>query len=392
MSAPGSGGMDGRQADDAGWSDPGTGAGNGRVHGGTNGGHNGNGRREVTVADVAAAAKVSKATAARALGDYGAVSEAVRDRVQAAAEQLGYRPNALARTMSTGRSNTLGIVVGDIENPFFAQATRGAADVANAAGFDLILSNSDEEAETEQNAIGVQLAKRVDGLLVAPASSVDAENLHTVIGAGRPLVLFDRAVPELEVDTVIADNRRGARQLTGLLVDAGHHRIAFISTIRHPDGYRRGDVLGSSSVADRVHGFMETLDRAGVADPAAFVHLNARNEGVEVLARRLLEDEDRGITAIVASDSLIALGVFRAARAVGRSIPHDLSLVAFDDADWTGVTTPAITVMSQPIHEIGAEAARLLIRRIGGDGGPPVTRVLDQHLIERESVGAPHAR
>ena len=322
---------------------------------------NGNGRREVTVSDVAAAAKVSKATAARALGDYGAVSEAVRDRVQAAAELLGYRPNALARTMSTGRSNTLGIVVGDIENPFFAQATRGAADVANAAGFDLILSNSDEEAETEQKAIGVQLAKRVDGLLVAPASSVDIENLRTIVDAGRSLVLFDRAAPELEVDTVIADNRRGAEQLTGLLTAAGHRRIAFISTIRHPDHYRRGDILGSSSVADRVQGFVEALEQAGVNAPEALVHLNARQEGVERLARRLLDDDDdRGITAIVA--------------------------ISAPTIEKMTVTTPAVTVMAQPIHEIGAEAARLLLRRIGGDGAPPVTRVLEQHLIERESV------
>lgn len=365
-------------------------SGSGQNGNGTNGGHNGNGRREVTVADVAAAAKVSKATAARALGDYGAVSDAVRDRVQAAAEQLGYRPNALARTMSTGRSNTLGIVVGDIENPFFAQATRGAADVANAAGFDLILSNSDEDAETEAKAIGVQLAKRADGLLVAPASSVETGNLRTIVDAGRPLVLFDRAAPELHVDTVIAANRSGSRDLTSLVVDAGHRRIAFISTIAHPRDFAPGEKLSSSSVAERVQGFVETLRAAGVAEPERCVHLNARREGVGRLARRLLEGED-AVTAIVASDSLIALGVFRAARELGMRIPQDLSLVAFDDADWTGVTTPGITVMAQPIHEIGAEAAKLLIRRIRGDGGPPVTRVLDQHLIARESVGPPIA-
>ena len=347
-----------------------------------------NGRREVTVSDVATTAGVSKATAARALGDYGAVSAAVRDRVLAAAEQLGYRPNALAKTMSTGRSNTLGIVIGDIENPFFAQATRGAADVANAAGFDLILSNSDEDAEIEANAIGVQLAKRVDGLLVAPASSVHIDNLRTIIDAGRPLVLFDRAAPELQVDTVIAANRRGAKDLTSLLLDAGHRRIAFISTIAHDGPFRRADSLASSSVDERVQGFVESLEAAGVPEPEQFVHLNARIEGVEQLARRLLEG-DAAVTAIVASDSLIALGVFRAARALGRRIPDDLSLVAFDDADWTGVTTPGVTVMAQPIHEIGAEAARLLIRRIRGDGGPPVTSVLEQRLIARDSVAPP---
>ncbi|MGC5170350.1 LacI family DNA-binding transcriptional regulator [Micromonospora sp. DT81.3] len=350
-------------------------------------GHDDTGR-EVTVSDVAAAAGVAKATAARALGDYGAVSESARDRVLLAAERLGYRPNALARTMSTGRSNTVGIVVGDIENPFFAQATRGAADVAAAAGLDVILSNSDEDAEIEAKAIGVQLAKRVDGLLVAPASSIDASNLQTVLTARRPVVLFDRALPGLPVDTVIAANRTGAAVLTTLLVDAGHRRIAFISTLGHPGRYHAGDVLSTSSVAERVEGFTSALARAGVPDPASFVHLNAREEGVERLTRRILS-EDPGITAIVSSDSLIALGVFRVARALGLRIPGDLSLVAFDDADWTGVSTPGITVMAQPIHEIGAEAARLLVRRIRGDGAPPVLRVLDQHLIERESVAPP---
>jgi LacI family transcriptional regulator len=355
---------------------------------GVGGGH---AAREVTVSDVAAAAGVAKATAARALGDYGAVSESVRDRVLTAAERLGYRPNALARTMSTGRSNTLGIVVGDIENPFFAQATRGASDVAAAAGFDLILSNSDEDGEIEAKAIGVQLAKRVDGLLVAPASSIDDDNLRTVVAARRPLVLFDRAVPGLEIDTVIAANRTGAGILTALLLDAGHRRIAFISTLGHPDRYRAGDVLSTSSVAERVEGFTSALAGAGVPDPASFVHLNARQEGVERVTRRILQ-EDPGITAIVSSDSLIALRVFRTARELGLGIPDDLSLVAFDDADWTGVSTPGITVMAQPIHEIGAEAARLLVRRIRGDGAPPVFRVLDQHLIQRDSVARPRAR
>lgn len=348
---------------------------------------NGRGRREVTVSDVALAAGVSKATAARALGDYGVVSEPVRDRVLVAAENLGYRPNALAKTMNTGRSHSIGIVVGDIENPFFGQATRGAADVATAAGYDLLLSNSDEDPETEAKALGVQLAKRVDGLLVAPASSVDPEPLRPVLESGRPLVLFDRAVPSLEVDTVIAANRTGGRTLTQLLLAAGHHRIAFISNIDHPGDYRAGDVISTSSVAERVDGFVSALSDAGVRDAARFVHLNARREGVEQLTRRILSDPQRGITAIVSSDSLIALAVFRVARALGRRIPDELSLVAFDDSDWTGVSSPGITVMAQPIHEIGTEAARLLIRRIAGDGAPPMLRVLDQELIERGSIG-----
>jgi LacI family transcriptional regulator len=345
-----------------------------------------NGRREITVSDVAAAAKVSKATAARVLGGYGAASEAVRDRVQAAADELGYHPNALAKTMTTGRSNSIGIIVGDIENPFFAQATRGAADVAKAAGYDLILLNSDEQADAEQNAISVLLARRVDGILVAPASTTDPSSLREAVERGRPLVLFDRVADGVDVDTVVADNLAGSRQLTRLLLDVGHRRIAFVSTIAHSGGYRVGDRLGSSSVDDRVRGFVEALADAGVADPAAFVHLNARRDGVDAIVRRLVGD---GITAIVASDSLIAQAAFRELRTLGVRIPADVSLVAFDDADWTSLAAPSLTVMSQPIHGIGAEAARLLIRRIAGDGAPTEHLVLPQRLVERESVAPP---
>lgn len=351
----------------------------------------GTGRREATVSDVARLARVSKATAARALGDYGAVSDAVRDRVQKAADELGYRPNALARTMSTGRSHTLGIIIGDIENPFFAKATRGAADVAAEAGYDLILSNSDEEPAVEAKAVAVQLAKQVDGLLIAPASSLEPGNLQPVLDAGRPLVLFDRTVPGVEVDAVITDNRAGARQLTELMLDAGHRRIAFISTLAHDGAFRTGEELSSSAVADRVIGFMETLAAAGVAHPATFVHLNARRDGVDALAARLLDGDD-AVTAIIASDSLIALAVFRAAQERGVLIPQQLSLAGFDDAPWMSVTTPGVTVVEQPIHEIGAQATRTLLHRIRGDGRPPETTVLPQALVERGSVAAPPQR
>ncbi|WP_430647478.1 LacI family DNA-binding transcriptional regulator [Agromyces sp. GXS1127] len=345
-----------------------------------------NGRREVTVSDVAAAAKVSKATAARVLGGYGAASEGVRDRVHAAAEELGYRPNALAKTMNTGRSNSIGIIVGDIENPFFAQATRGAADVAKAAGYDLILLNSDEHPDAEENAISVLLAKRVDGILVAPASTTRPDSLRAAVDSGRPMVLFDRVAAGLDVDTVVADNLTGARRLTELLLAAGHRRIALVSTIVHDGEYRIGDRLGSSSVDDRVSGFVGALVAAGIEDPARFVHLNARRDGVDAIVRGLAAD---GITAIVASDSLIAQAAFRTLRDVGVPIPASMSLVAFDDADWTSLSAPAITVMAQPIHEIGAEAARLLLRRIAGDGAPRENVVLAQRLIERESIAPP---
>ena len=135
---------------------------------------------------------MSKAQAARALGNYGAVSDDVRERVLAAAEELAYRPDELARSMNTGKSHTIGVVVGDIENPHFGLATRGITDTAKKSGFNVILINTDEDTGAEIDAVRVLLDKRVDGLIVAPASSVETQHLQRVHESGRPLVLLDR--------------------------------------------------------------------------------------------------------------------------------------------------------------------------------------------------------
>ncbi|HXH33970.1 MAG TPA: LacI family DNA-binding transcriptional regulator [Plantibacter sp.] len=351
----------------------------------------GSNRRETTVSDVARAARVSKATAARALGDYGAVSDDVRDRVQAAAERLGYRPNALAKSMNTGKSNTIGVVIGDIENPFFARATRGISDVARAAGFDLILANSDEELEAETAAIELLLDKRVDGFIVTPASSIETRSLQTVLAAGRPMVLLDRRAEGLDAETVTADNAAGAAAATRRLLETGHERIAFISTVAHATPYVLGDDVVSSSVGDRIDGFTTALRQAGIADPASFVRLDARVLGIEQVARDVLTGPGR-VTAIIASDSLVGSAVFRTIRELGLRIPDDVSLVAFDDADWTTLTTPPITVVSQPIYELGAESARRLIAQIGGTPRVPGELILAQSIVERGSVGAPPLR
>lgn len=352
------------------------------------------------MADVASKAGVAKATAARALGDYGAVSAKVRERVRAAAAELGYRPNEVARSMSTGRSNTIGIIVGDIENPAFAQATRGASDVAEAAGYDLILSNSGEQPDAEETAIEVQLSKRVDGLLIAPASSLRTRNYTAIVDAGRPVVFFDRVVYDFEAEAVVAANRDGAERLAGVLLDAGHRRIAYVSTLEDPepvseravwedDGALRFEPgLASSVIDDRVGGIGTALRAAGIGDPLAFVRLGANIDGIGRIVTELVTG-DPAVTAIIASDSVIAIQAFRAIRELGLRIPDDVSLVAFDNAPWTSVTDPGITVISQPERELGALAARLLIARIEGAEGPAVRHTLPQELIERGSVAPP---
>jgi LacI family transcriptional regulator len=349
---------------------------------------NGARRRDVTVADVAKAAQVSKAQAARALGNYGAVSEDVRERVLAAAEELEYRPNELARSMNTGKSHTIGVVVGDIENPHFGLATRGITDTAKKSGFNVILINTDESTAAEVEAVRVLLDKRVDGLIVAPASSVETQHLRQVHESGRPLVLLDRWADGLAVETVAVDMGAISYESTRYLLDSGHRRIAFISTLHADAPYSRALQLDSSQISDRLKGMQGAFADAGCEFPEDLVRLNAGDaDSIRNLTREVLLGTDPA-TAVVASDGLVALSVVEAVQEMGLRIPDDVSFLMYDDFAWTRLTTPPLTVVAQPVYEMGAAAASALIRHI--EGRPPLAPApeFNATLVRRGSVGA----
>jgi LacI family transcriptional regulator len=347
-------------------------------------------KRLITVQDVAREAGVSKATAARVLGGYGPTSPTVREKVLAAAQQLGYQANELARSMTTGRSGTIGVIVGDVENPYFGQAVRGISDVATAAGFDVILANSGEDLEKERAAVRVFLGKRVDGLIITPARITDSEHLEEVQQSGRPLVLLDRYIPSLDVDTVIADDRAAASAATRILLAAGHRRIGYVSaTDCDEPAYKGPHQIHLSTVLDRIEGFLDAATNAGIRGSEGYIRLGVKRSGT---ARKIISDLlslPAPPTAILASDNVVALEVFKTVRALGLSIPSDLSLIAFHDADWTSVTSPPITVVAQPSFELGMESAKVLIKRVRGHLGAARRLVLTTTLIERQSVRAP---
>ncbi|EIM25863.1 LacI family DNA-binding transcriptional regulator [Microvirga lotononidis] len=347
-------------------------------------------KRLVTLQDVARAAGVSKATAARVLGSYGTASPEMREKVLTAARSLGYQPNELARSMTTGRSRTIGVIVGDIENPYFGQAVRGISDVARAAGFDVILANSGEEVEKEQAAIQVLLGKRVDGLIVTPASMSHIQHLEGVQRSGRPLVLLDRAVPKLKVDSVVTDDRAAAAAATRMLIEAGHRHISYITATASDDPIYKGPhQISLTTVMDRIDGFLAASAEAGIERPEQYIRLGAtRQGGSGRIIADLLSTPHRP-TAILASDNVVGLEAFKVIRAMGMSIPDDISLVAFHDADWTSVTSPPITVIAQPVYDLGMESAQILIKRINSAAGTPKRIMLATKLIERQSVGAP---
>lgn len=341
----------------------------------------------VTVADVARRAGVSKATAARVLGGYGTVSDRVSEAVTAAARSLDYRPNELARSMTTGRSGTIGVVVGDIENPFFSLAMRGITDVARQAGFTVILINSGEDIEAESAAIRTLLAKRVDGLIVSPAKENDVEHLHEAIRSGLPLVLLDRGSDTLDVDTVIADDRHAAETITRRLIALGHRRIAYLTACDTPDHiFRTVKDINTGSVRRRIEGYLGACLEAGLIGMEKWVQVGAVTpEKTHRIVTEMLQSLQRP-TAIIASDSMIALEVFKVHRQLGLSIPDHMSLVSFHDADWTSVTTPPVTVVRQPVYDLGATAAELLVERLNGGSQTARKVVLKTEIVERAST------
>ncbi|WP_309082264.1 LacI family DNA-binding transcriptional regulator [Zhihengliuella sp.] len=372
-----------------------------------------------TIADVAAEAGVSTATAGRVLGGYGYASQDIRTRVQRAARKVGYRPNRLARGLITGRTQTLGVVAADIGSPYYAAAMRGISDVAERAGFGAIITNSDEDADQEIAAVELLLEKQVDGLIVSTADPSRDAHLRAAIDSGRPVVQLDRAADALAADAVVVDGVAAARSAVELLLDAGHRRIAFVGELEHG---RHRDVAAFAAEArdrrldgrrlypswQRLLGYLEAHWAAGApVDPRRVLRVGAYSAAAAAAAVGALlaepparggreddggrGDDDGGVTALFAADGVMSTGTVAAVAGRGLAIPGDVSVVCFDDLDWMEFTGPGLTTVAQPVRHMGELAATTLLARIGGDDGPPRRQIVDTELVLRGSVGPPAA-
>jgi LacI family transcriptional regulator len=335
--------------------------------------------RRPTIQDVARQAGVSVAATGRALGGYGYVSEDVRGRVNAAAAELGYRPNTLARSMITGRSHTIGVVARDIEHPFFARMLRGIADAARAQDVGVILINSDEDVERERAAVQTLLEKRVDGIIVAPADIDATEHLQSAMDEGTPIVLVDRPVRGLAADLVMTDNLKAAEAAVEYLIKLGHERIAIVASQR-PESQREIE----TRLAEWTTAPVDGLVRPG-ASPSRVRSGPYRAEWAAAQTLAVLDGPERA-TAIFAADNDMTLGVMTALRNSALRAPEDVSILAFDDLDWATVVQPPLSVVAQPVYELGTIAAQRLLARIGGDESEPRAVLLNTRLIEREST------
>ncbi|GAB3615510.1 LacI family DNA-binding transcriptional regulator [Okibacterium endophyticum] len=331
--------------------------------------------RRATLKDVARAAGVSQSTTSRALSGEGYVASAVRQRVLTAADELGYVPHAMARSLRKQVTQSIGVIVSDLRNPFYAELAAGVSSRARSKGYTMMLVDDEGIAEEELAAAEAFVGTRTAGVIVTPLS---ADVSTYLLKHHIPVVEVDRQFSAGKCDGVVVDNEKIARQVTDHLVALGHRRIALVI-----------DETNWTTGSERFSGYQRSLDDAGItADPSLVVTAGwdvdaARNAAVNALARR---DPP---TAVFAANNLLAEGVWRAANDLGLRIPHDISVVSFDDARWMTMVSPGITAVVQDAAKLGETAMDRLLERIDEPHAPPTTVVLDSQFVPRRSTAGP---
>lgn len=333
--------------------------------------------RRATLKDVARAAGVSQSTTSRAMSGEGYVAAAVRERVLATAEELGYVPHAMASSLRKQVSRSIGVLVSDLRNTFYADLAAGIAAGARQRGYTMMLVDDQGSSEEEMSAARAFVGTRAAGVIVTPLSGqVSAYLLRHRI----PVVEADRQFSADACDGVIIDNASVACRMTDHLIALGHRRIALLI-----------DETGWTTGGNRVAGYRKSLEDSGIgADQAILVPAGWDAGGAHAAAIDILARRDRP-TAIFAANNLLAEGVWRAANDLGLRVPDDLSIVSFDDARWMSMVSPGITAVAQDAVALGAAAMDRLLARIEEPGGEPVTVVLDAQLLPRGSTAAPRA-
>jgi LacI family transcriptional regulator len=332
------------------------------------------GIRQVTLADIAREAGTSPSTASRALSGRGYVSAPARKRLLAAADRLGYVPNASARTLKQRTSRVVGVVVSDLGNPFYGGLAAGIEQTLRDADYQMILVGDNSESTEEMAAVRTFLAMRAPGVILTP---VGPEATSFLVRRGVAVVEVDRRIANVECDAVLVDNVRGARAAVAHLLELGHARIALL-----------GVETRFTSDTGRLEGYRLAHAEAGVpVDERLVLRLPFHDPQTDEKIGALLEHE--APTAVFAANNLLAECAWRVIRARGLALPGDISLVGFDDVQWTGMVSPGITVVAQPTIELGRRAAALLLRRMGVPAAPATAELLQPRLVVRGSTAAP---
>ncbi|WP_312239606.1 LacI family DNA-binding transcriptional regulator [Pantoea sp.] len=332
-------------------------------------------KKPVLLSDVAKLAGLSKATVSRYMNHSIVLPQETINRIETAIHTLDYRGNSLARRLSKGGSETLGLVLPDITNPFFAELANAAEEAASARGYSLVLCITRNNPDKEAQFVRWLDTRQVDGLLFT-TNRPDNGLLRKEIQRQRHVVLLDEDIPGSSVPKVFADNVQGGRIAAEQLIAAGHRRIAFI-----------GGPEQLMSVRERYLGFCTAMKQAGLAVSPEWVMYGdyAREFGQQAL-NHLFRCHQRPSAVFAASDYLV-LGLLDGLRASGLQAPAALSLVGFDDANYADLTHPRISTIRQPARELGHTAVNIMLRLLNNDADIPMETRLPVEWIERDSIG-----
>tara|TARA_R110002111_G_scaffold18931_3_gene46342 strand:+ start:30283 stop:31317 length:1035 start_codon:yes stop_codon:yes gene_type:complete len=334
--------------------------------------------KPITLKEVAEAAGVSLSTASRALSGKAEayrISSTTEKSVQAAAKKLQFSPSLLARSLRSQRTKLLGIVLPNIANPFFAAIAREIALAAEENAFSVLITDSQENSETEVQLVEQLRARQIEGLIVCPVG-IQNQHLTKIAKQKLPLVLVDRGFDHKDLVTVTSDHRAGARAATKLLLESGHRSMGILQGLP--------DTLPNT---ERLVGVREAFARQNITFDPTWIAGNHFNEASGYQAARKLLSEHPEITALFAFSNQNALGALRAASEQGRTIPADLSLIAFDNHPFAAYLAAPMTSVNQDVSQLGRVAARLLIEQIK-TGQPPAQKQhrIPVQLINRASI------
>lgn len=330
-----------------------------------------------TIKEVSHLARVSMATVSRVLNGTVPVADATRARVLAAVAALDYTPNAFARGLVTNRSGGIGVVINEISSPFYSGIVRGIEEVVEPRGLHLLVSSGHAQAPLEQGAVESLKQRRSDALILQLEAVPDADLVRWA-AQDTPIIVVGRSVPELEERCVYLDNVAGGYLATQHLIKHGHRCIA------HLAGW-----LAIKDARDRLEGYRCALADAGIPFDARlvvtgdFVEEGGQRGAQELLAR------GHPFTALVAGNDQMAAGALHTFRAHGLCVPHDVSLIGYDDVLFARYLYPALTTIRQPLADMGRAAARLALAALGADDPKEVKTKFEPMLVTRESVASP---
>ena len=312
---------------------------------------------------------MSPATVSRVLNGVDSVKAEHRERVLQAAQELGYRPNMLARNLRRQRVQMIAALVSDIENPHFAEMVRAVEDAAYSRRCRVLLCNSDESAEKQRSYMDVLAGERVSGVILV-ANDPAAPEIAELLDLGIALVAFDRPIRDPRADSILIDNEGGGRDATRHLLDAGHERVAFIS-----------GPLSVYTATERLAGYQGEMEDARLEPIVSYGDF--RIEGGRLATERLLKERP-DVTALIVANNLMSLGALQALNAHRGERP---ALVGFDDPFWAPTVEPALTTLAQPVREMSESSVDLLFERMARGRTEPRRRVFDFELRVRDSCG-----